>query len=184
MEKNNTLQLGATYGLILGIAMCMVTLVPFLAGMKPDENKWLSIVGLGLMVVFFVVAINKQKQLNGGFISFGKAFKLGMTAGVVAAIVAGLYMVFHTTQLVPDFQATAMESAREAMEKSNPDITEEQIDMALGMTEKFTSPKWIGLFTFISNIFPALLFALLVAAFLKKDAPPFLEDSETLDAKL
>lgn len=184
MEKNNTLQLGITYGLMLGIGMAMVTLVPFMAGLKPEENQWLSVVGLVLMVAVIVMAILKQKSVGGGFIKFGQAFRLGMTVGAVAAIISAVYMVFHTTQLVPDFQETTLETARQAMETNNPELSEEQIDMALSMTAKFTTPVWMALFSFLSTLFPTLIFSLLVAAFLKKDPPPFLEENDAMDANV
>jgi hypothetical protein len=188
MNQQSTFQVGVTYGLILGILLSMTTLVPFLAGVSPLDIEqsgikgWISVFQLGLVVTMLVLAVLKMKKLNGGFIRFGGAFKIGMTTGAISAIVTALYMVFHTTQLVPDFQEQALEAARISIESTNPDIDEDAVDLALSMAEKFTSPFWMGMLSFFSNIFPALIFSLLIAAFMKKDPPAGWYD--TLDQDL
>jgi hypothetical protein len=182
MSQNSPRQVGLTYGLILGILLSMTTLVPFLAGVDPlDIQKsgakgWMTALQLGVLVALQIAAIVKFKSLNGGYARFGSAFRTAFVTGAVAAMVIGLYMIFHTSQLVPDFAEKSMEGARIEMEKTNPDLPEEAVDKALSMVERFTKPHWIGMLSFISNLFPAVIFALLIAAFLKKDPPPGWED--------
>lgn len=180
MNKNTTLSIGGNYGLISGLLLSSITLLIHIVGQEKIGTGLSTILSLGVLLVFMLLSVNKFISSNSGYARFGQAFKVALTTAAVAALVSGAYMVLHTTVIVPDFQEIALSTAEESILKSQPDATQEQIDLAISMAKKFTSPVFMGIGGFFGVILPGLFFALLLAAFLKKD-PPFDFDNQVID---
>ena len=48
-------------------------------------------------------------------------------------------------------------------------MSDEQIDQALTMTEKFTSPAMMGIWGFVGNLVVSTIFSLIIAIFAKRE---------------
>jgi len=55
------------------------------------------------------------------------------------------------------------------MLEGNPNISDEQLEQALSMTEKFTSPVMITVFAFLANVIFATILSLIIAIFAKRE---------------
>ena len=55
------------------------------------------------------------------------------------------------------------------MLEQNPNMSNEQLDQALAMTETFTSPLMMGIMGFIMNLVVSTIFSLIIAIFAKRE---------------
>ena len=53
----------------------------------------------------------------------------------------------------------------------NPNMSDEDLEKALSMTEKFTSPGMITFWAFIMNLIFATVLSLIIAIFVKREQP-------------
>jgi len=120
-------------------------------------------IGLYLSIISF-----RDKQLD-GFITYGKAFSAGFYTGLFASIIASIFTVFYVQYIDTELIANILIIAEEGMLESNPDMTNEQIDQALSLTEMFTSPIMMGVIGFIGNVILSAALSLLIAIFAKRE---------------
>ena len=69
----------------------------------------------------------------------------------------------------PEFIQNLLDQAEEKMFESNPELTDEQIDMAMSMTKKFMNPGMMAGMSFLANTFFGLVFSLLASIFIKRE---------------
>src|SRR5690606_18759874 len=112
-----------------------------------------SIAGWVITIFLFVQAIKAFRQGNGGYLSLGEAIKVGLATAAVAGIIGAVYSYIHYTYIHPEFIENIIDTAREKMLEQNPDMPQEQMDMAMAMTEKFTSPFVLSAFSLIGSLF-------------------------------
>jgi len=65
--------------------------------------------------------------------------------------------------------------------EQNPNMSDAEVEMALGMTEKFVSPGWMVIWILFGGILSSAFFAALMALATSKKRPPFIATEE--DAK-
>ena len=57
----------------------------------------------------------------------------------------------------------------QAMLESDPDISDEELDLALSMTTKFMQPHWMMIMGVLGGTFMGFLFSLFISFFTKKE---------------
>ncbi len=119
-------------GLIIGVISIVLTTVTYLLGpeMAPGPISYLSIpITIGLYVYFGI----QGRRENGGYFTFGEAFKYIFSMGMIATVVLFAYNYVLFGIIDPDFQMqvaeTAMESMRGTYESMG--MSEDQIDTAM-----------------------------------------------------
>jgi hypothetical protein len=130
MEKKVTTHF--TKGLIIGLIMVAIGLV---FQVLDIYERWVQWATLGLYLIAIIWACVSYANDMEGNITFGKVFGHGFkTAAIVALIAIAAFAI--TYLIMPEIKDKAIEKAREEMAK-NPQMTEEMIDQAIGMTDKF-----------------------------------------------
>jgi hypothetical protein len=71
----------------------------------------------------------------------------------------------------PDFVNQSIEIAREQMMTQNPDMTQEQMDMAMGITEKMMTPTIMAAMGIIFTLFLGFIVSLISGLFMKENRP-------------
>ncbi len=157
------------YGLIIGITLCinMITHVNMMYG---DTNyKGNDVVGYTTMVVlfsliYFGVRNYRNKNLD-GFISYGKAFKIGALIALVGSILYVVVSMFYYYLFVPDFidvyTSYILESTAQA------DLQAKTEEMA-NFKEMSKNPLFVILITYFEVLPIGLVVALTSALILKK----------------
>ena len=56
----------------------------------------------------------------------------------------------------------------QAMLESNPDVSDEELDLALEMTSKMMQPHWIMMMGILGGTFMGFLYSLAISFFVKK----------------
>jgi len=59
----------------------------------------------------------------------------------------------------------------QAMLEANPEISDQELDLALSMTTKFMQPHWMMIMSVLGGTFMGFLFSLIISIFVKKDNP-------------
>lgn len=163
------------YGVIGGLIMVVYGLVGNITGIsKPSSGFGLVIANLfitiGLYVSILVVAIRGHRDGDlGGYISFGRAFIVGLVAAVIMGILSAIFQYVYITMIEPDFAATMVAE----MEQMYLDmgLDEAQVDEAMKQVEgNFTATAMFTSGLLYSVGFGAFI-SLIVAAIMKKNPP-------------
>ncbi len=139
MEKSNPITAIQKGLIISGFLIVLSTSIYFLGLQTEKWAQWVSYIILMGGVLWACISYGKENDNN---VSFGNVFAHGFK---VSAIITCMMIISSTLFifLFPEIKENAIEIARAEMEK-NPQITEEQIEMALSMTQKWFMAFMIG----------------------------------------
>ena len=91
------------WGVLLGVAISFLELVRMYARLYQYEAR--SIVDIVLIIIFIALLYLAQKDyketLGGGYLSFAKAFGIGVIVTVTALLIYLCYMMFHFSLIEP-----------------------------------------------------------------------------------
>jgi hypothetical protein len=154
----------ALKGTLIALILIVLGLATYFTGQT--QNKAVSSIGMVLYLVAIAYStILYAKQKNGN-VTFGNAFADGFKTSAAATALFVVYTFIAFKFIMPDIVDLSMEEARKNLvEKKMP---QEQIDAALGMTQKFFIPFAIGGALFIYLIV-GLIASLIGAAIAKKN---------------
>ena len=163
------------YGLIAGLIV--TAFMGIGAGVymyNPEYDLGMVFGFAGMLVAYTFVFLgvkNYRDKQNDGFITFGKAFKVGMLMSLITAtIYVGTWMVEHHF-IFPDFMEKYSENSIIALEKQGLPAAEFQAEKEkiLYYKELYKNPLWIILFTYMEIMIPiGLLVPVISAAILKR----------------
>ncbi|MBD2700943.1 DUF4199 domain-containing protein [Spirosoma sp. BT702] len=165
-EQITPTRIALKWGLILGIAMILYSIVTFVT--DSVGNAWLGSVSYVLIIIGIILAMRDFRTLNGGYMTYGQGLTIGMLMGAVAGLLSSLFSVFYLTVIDTGIMERAAETARERMEDEGK-MSDEQIDQAIGIMEKFQSPGFLFVFGVIGTALLALIFSLVIAAFIRRN---------------
>jgi hypothetical protein len=165
---------GLIYGLLFGVIMILEFVIGYVMNIDPQTNKAYGITinvlnFLVLPIVFIFIGCNNYKtKFNSGFVSFGECLKIGVTICVIAALISSVFMGIFG-MIFPEYFEQMFSKMRTIMAEKSPQMTSEQIDMAISMTKKFMSPVFAIPLTIVMYAFMGLIYSLIVGAIVKKD---------------
>lgn len=164
------------YGLISGIIVSLwmsVTMLGF--GCFSDENmEWGMALGFAGMIIafaFIFVAIkNYRDKFNGGAVSFGKAFTIGLWISLIASTFYVVTWLIIYYNFMPDFMEKYAAKAIEQIQASGAPAAEikEQVAELEHNKELYKNPIFVVLFTYVEILPVGLLISIVTALFLKK----------------
>jgi len=174
MEAKKT-NAGLTYGVILGLALIIFTLILYLGGVKWFVSPF-AWAGFCIPVVFAVIGGVKQKKANGGYLSFSEALKTVFLVFVIGTLISTLfnYLLFNIID-VPFRQALAQETAviQEKMMRRF-GAPESSIEKSVADTlsgNSYSISKILLSYAF--GLILWFLLSLIIAAIVKKSKPEF-----------
>ncbi|MEO5910978.1 MAG: DUF4199 domain-containing protein [Pelobium sp.] len=160
------------YGLIAGalVSLWMVASIAYCYSTQQFEGSiWLGYASMiiAFSMIFVGVKNYRDKELN-GIISFGKAFKMGLTISLVASTLYMLVWLIDYYVFVPDFMDKFTEHSISQIQE-NIDGTEvkAKIEEMNSMKELYKNPLMVILFTYL-EILPVGLVVSLITAFILK----------------
>lgn len=156
-------------GILLGVASIILSVILYVMNMHLDRNWIAGTLGFVLMIIFIVLGISQYKKSNGTFLSLSQALKIGVGIAVLAGVIGSIYQLIFMNVIEPDFMDKMLEKQYEQMIESNPNMTQEQIDMSIEMGKKFSSPLITVAFSLIGSAFFGLIIALIAGLVMKKE---------------
>ena len=165
---------GMRYGAIGSVILIALGLIMHLAGMNDYEamgqgsGNWLSsilswVVYIGTIVM--AVRFHRDNQL-GGYISFGRAFGIGMIATLAMAVISAIWTYLFFSVIAPEVLDIMSEAALENMPA-------DQAEQAGDMMGMFMSGGFMSIAVLFGTLFTGAIISLIVAAIMKKPRPNF-----------
>lgn len=173
MEANPTTtkwQVIIKFSMIYAMLSIAISLVLFITGQQAKSNWIISLITFFIVCgsLYFGLKARRDETLN-GFMSYGQGVGTGVLIALVSGIIMSIYYFINVTYIDPDLTANIVEEAKRKMiEKGD---SEESIEAATNMMEKFQSPWLVALVGLIGNIVYGLVVSLILSIFLKKENP-------------
>jgi len=164
---------GLQLGLLFGVIMVLEFVISYIIGIDKLTGSSFGVVinllnYLILPFIFIYLGCTNYKKLNNGFVTFSECLKIGVSITVIAALIYAIFNIIFNI-IFPDFGDQVLSITKSEILKKNPNMTAEQMNIALTMTKKFMSQYIIFPVTLVMYAFFGLLYSLLVGAIVKKD---------------
>ena len=161
------------YGLIGGLIFIIYSLIGNLTGItSPGAGFGMLainlVISLGIYVGIMVVAIRSFRDgENDGFISFGKAFGIGLGAAIIAGMMSSAFTYIYVTAIDPSYFDTMIEETAKLYERLG--MSEEQIEQAMAQARKSFTPMGMVRQALIGNVIMGAIVAAIVGAIMKQN---------------
>jgi len=169
MEKR---KFAMNYGAVLGLFLVAITFIMWSLG---DDEKQSIIPGLlnnGITIAFIAYTIIQYRDIsNNGFISYSESLKLGTTVAFFSSIILAFYQFIYISYLDPNAVSEVMRITEQNFLESDPEISDEDLDMALQITAKFMQPHWMMIMGMLGVTFMGFIYSLIISIFVKKEDP-------------
>ncbi|MCF6350540.1 MAG: DUF4199 domain-containing protein [Flavobacteriaceae bacterium] len=158
------------YGVILGVVSILFAVALYAVnGISTERPFWQKAVSILIIIYIIILGIRKFKELNNGILSLGQAMKAGLGISLIGGLINGVYIFIFFGYIEPDFINQIMETAQETMLEQNPDMNDDQIELAMSISSKFASPRAMLLFSVIGNLFFGAIISLIGGVTMKKE---------------
>jgi len=164
-------KIALNFGLILALLSIAVNVIAYVTNNHIDRPWWVSVLGAATLIGVIVYGLKAFKSENSGFLSIGEAIKVGLAISLVAGIIGALYNFIFITYIEPGFVNQMLDVAREQMVEQNPEMTQEQMDMAIGISEKMMQPSIMFAIGIIGSLFFGFLVSLISGLIMKQNRP-------------
>ncbi|MBE9582925.1 DUF4199 domain-containing protein [Mucilaginibacter sp. JRF] len=125
---------------------------------------------MALLIAFILLTQKEYRDVQGGFITFGKAFSVGFRFAVFAGLLGALFVFLYTKVLAPDVFARSLDKAESDMIEKG--MTDEQVETAMNITRNYG--QIIGaFFAAIGTAVIGAIVSLIGAAIFKKERSPY-----------
>jgi cellobiose-specific phosphotransferase system component IIC len=169
------------HGLYLGGVTVAYILLLYLVDVSLLISLWNSAISLVLIVVFMVLAAKEQRNLNGGSLSYGEGVLTALGVGVISSILGIIFNHLLYNYIDPSLseqmRTLTIEKTMSMLESMG--ASESTIEQTMeNMDERQFVQDFRAAVTalMVTTIFSSIL-ALIVAAFVKKEAPLFEEQA-------
>jgi len=158
-------------GVIIGIVLIFYALLLWIFNV--DRENWLQYFSYLFMLVGVVLAVKQYREKNNGFLTYSQAFSNGFLTLLFAGILTSVYSFVFFQFIAPEEVLKMVETAEEQMYDRNPNITEQEVEVAMGYAKMFMTPGALAIIVLFFNTIASLLIAAIVAAFMKKEEQQF-----------
>ncbi len=159
-------------GAILGAFGILISIIVTVFNLY--EVSWINYINYAITIGGLIYGCIMYANENNNNVTFGNIFAHGFKITSVIIIISVVYVVLSLKVLFPEMPEKILEIARKKMSE-NPQMTDEMIEQALGMTKKFLFPFAIG-GAIIGTAFLGVIASLIGAGLAKKNpVDPFSE---------
>ncbi len=161
-------------GLISGVILTALMLFSVALCYKNEDFEGNMVLGYAAMLLafslIFVGIKNFRDNLNGGFVSFGKAFKIGFLITLVASTMYVVVWLIDYYLFIPDFMDKYSAHVLRMAQKDSATAAELEIKVkdVASMKEMYKNPLMVILITFAEVLPIGLVVSLISAAILKR----------------
>ena len=170
-DKNNITGFAFLNGLILGILLIIIVVIMYVTGMLYEGKQWPMYIYYLIYPLFIGYCIKVYRDRNGGFLTLTQALKVGMAIAAISGLIYALYNAVFYYFIEPDFASKMLDVAREQMLKQNPNMTNDEQEVALEIAKKMTSPIIGGAFFILLSVFFGFIYSLISGLIFKRENP-------------
>jgi energy-converting hydrogenase Eha subunit A len=172
-QKASVRKIALNYGLILALLTIGLSVIVWVMGVHMDQPWWQSLLNFIFMTLCIVYGLKAFKKEGDGFMSLGDAIKTGLAISLVAGLIGSIFTYIFITFIEPEFITQMLDAQRDKMIEDQPNMTQEQMDMAMGMTEKFMSPWFMFAMGLIASLFFGFIISLVAGLIMKQNRPSY-----------
>lgn len=143
----------------------------FFLDMHYTQESAVNWINWAITITVLILAIYSYRKSNDGFLSLSEALKLGLGISVISALIAIIYTYILVNFLDPDTIEKTIEVTQNKMLDENPEMTQEQIDLAKEMQLKFSSIGVISTMILIFSLVFGFIVSLITGLILKRNRP-------------
>ena len=154
------------YGLYLGLASILILLIKYVLGMTYEQVWWESVISFAISIVLIFMGTKAFRSSNQGLLSFGQGLKIGVGIALISGVILVIYQQIFMNFIEPDYMKNMMEVTRQTLVEQN--MTSEQIETTMEMSEGFSSPLITSGFALIGALFLGFIISLFTTLILKK----------------
>lgn len=155
------------YGVMLGIVIIIISLLLYVFNL--NDQTFAQYLSLAIIIAGIIIGIlNYRKKINGGFISYGQSLGSGVLIGLFASIVFSIYSIIFFKFIDPDMVNTILKKAHDSMLERNPNMTDDELEMAMSWTRKFMNPFIMAITSTIWLTFMSFIASLIISIFTQK----------------
>ncbi len=163
-QKSSLFHHSMMYGLYLGLALVVYSLLLYLASLNLN-TALNSMIYLIIAVGLFVSLKHYRDNINGGVMTFGEGMKLGILISLFAGFLSGVFSyVLHL--LDPTLIDQIIQFQQEAMLEKG--VPEDQVAQMEEMMRKMSNPLIMVISSLFSMALIGSILSLVVSAILKK----------------
>lgn len=167
MEKPSTARIALKWGIITSVVIIIYTVISYMTGLfKNTTSSYLSFL---FLLGGIILAVKEYKTLNNNFLSFGEGLGVGTLMSTVAGLISSLFSIVYMLMIDTTIMQQLGDMQVEQLEKRG--MTPEEIDQAMEMVSKFSSPGMLFVFAVLGYIFFGFIWSLIVAAVQKNEKP-------------
>ncbi len=169
------------YGIIGAITMIIITLVSYLSGnmdisAQMEEGFSMSRIIMGGGIFLFTIflytliywfAVKTYREELGGFISFGKGFKVAFFSVIIKAIFVTIFTFIFYQFIASEFLPDMINLMEEQFSESGMD--ESQIEGTMKLYGMLYTPMSYTIITFFTTLIGGVLLSLIAAAIGQKE---------------
>jgi len=165
-EKLTVKQVGFKYGIYLALVSIIYSLILQIIGQA--TNRPLGYVAFVFVIIALWLAHRDFKRDN-EYMSYGQGLGISMIIVSISSVLSSIFGYIYI-KFVDDSMLDAIrEQATIQMEERG--MSDAQIEQAMEMQSKFTTPEMILVFGILFGIFFGFIIALIVTAITKKTNP-------------
>jgi len=168
--KSPLLKNSMNFGALNGVAIMIVSLFIYIIGIQ--QNFLVSLIIYGLNIFFIVYGTKYLRDhYQNGQITYGKALGSGVLISLFMSILVAFFIFMFFKFMAPEELEKIYAQAEENL--YNQGMSEEQIEMAMQMTRKMTTPLTMAIGTILSYTFLGFIFSLITSSFIKKNGESY-----------
>ena len=157
----DTKKFAMNYGAVLGLCLVAIAIIMWSVGADDKQSVIPALLNNGITIAFIAYAIIQYRDINNnGFITYAESLKLGTTVAFFSSIILSFYQFIYISYLDPNALSEIMKITEQAMLESNPEISDEELDMALQMTAKFMQPHWMMIMGVLGGTFMGFVWSI------------------------
>ena len=166
----DTRKFAMNYGTVLGLCLALIALLLWVLDVDEQTSIIPSVINNLLVIGFLFYSVSYYRDnFNNGIIAYSQSLKIGTSIAFFSSVIMAFYTFFYISYLAPDMLVEIINRTEQAILQSNHEISDEELDLALEMTAKFTQPHWLMIMGILGGTFMGFFYSLIISFFVKSD---------------
>ncbi len=168
--KPSFLKISFKYGVLIGLGLIAASIL--FQFVFPDKGRTNLVVSILIMLVGLYLASKTWRDYyKEGYLSYNQALGFGSLTFFFASLVLGFFTFLLYQFLYPQGLENALLEAEKGILETNPNITEQELELALSISRTFINPIVMGLLSTLFYSFLGFLGSLISSALVKREKP-------------
>ncbi len=165
----STRSVGIRYGLLTGLISILYFVALNVAGVDTTQGigRWASLIFSAALIF---LAHKYYKENGDGYMSIGQGIGIGFWLGLISSVLSSIFTYIYIKFIDNTFIQQLLDKQREVLEEKGT-LSDDQIDQAMNMTEKFMTPEIMLVLGLIGGIIIIVIVSIIVSLITQKKNP-------------